>query len=199
MFLSPDGEPFWGGTYFPPEPRWAGRGSPRCCRGSRRPIAAIATRCRRTSRSCARRWKNWRPGSGRQHRSGPLRPRRRAPAARGRSAQWRHRHRAEISAMRHLRAALARLEAHPPIALSRRRNADADDDLPGRHLRPSGRRLRAVFSRCALAGAAFRKDALRQCRARRSVDPRLAGDPRPALCPARRRDDRLARTRDADR
>lgn len=22
MFLSPDAEPFWGGTYFPPEPRW---------------------------------------------------------------------------------------------------------------------------------------------------------------------------------
>jgi uncharacterized protein len=22
MFLTPDGEPFWGGTYFPPEPRW---------------------------------------------------------------------------------------------------------------------------------------------------------------------------------
>jgi len=22
IFLSPDGEPFWGGTYFPPEPRW---------------------------------------------------------------------------------------------------------------------------------------------------------------------------------
>jgi uncharacterized protein len=22
MFLSPEGEPFWGGTYFPPEPRW---------------------------------------------------------------------------------------------------------------------------------------------------------------------------------
>jgi uncharacterized protein YyaL (SSP411 family) len=22
MFLSPNGEPFWGGTYFPPEPRW---------------------------------------------------------------------------------------------------------------------------------------------------------------------------------
>ncbi len=22
MFLSPDGTPFWGGTYFPPEPRW---------------------------------------------------------------------------------------------------------------------------------------------------------------------------------
>src|ERR1039458_8432419 len=22
MFLAPDGAPFWGGTYFPPEPRW---------------------------------------------------------------------------------------------------------------------------------------------------------------------------------
>ena len=22
MFLTPDGDPFWGGTYFPPEPRW---------------------------------------------------------------------------------------------------------------------------------------------------------------------------------
>jgi uncharacterized protein YyaL (SSP411 family) len=22
MFLTPDGEPYWGGTYFPPEPRW---------------------------------------------------------------------------------------------------------------------------------------------------------------------------------
>ena len=22
MFITPDGSPFWGGTYFPPEPRW---------------------------------------------------------------------------------------------------------------------------------------------------------------------------------
>ena len=22
MFIAPDGTPFWGGTYFPPEPRW---------------------------------------------------------------------------------------------------------------------------------------------------------------------------------
>ncbi|MBV8737139.1 MAG: thioredoxin domain-containing protein [Alphaproteobacteria bacterium] len=26
MFLTPDGEPFWGGTYFPPEPRWGRSG-----------------------------------------------------------------------------------------------------------------------------------------------------------------------------
>jgi hypothetical protein len=28
MFLTPDGEPFWGGTYFPPEPRWGRTGFP---------------------------------------------------------------------------------------------------------------------------------------------------------------------------
>jgi uncharacterized protein len=28
MFLTPDGEPFWGGTYFPPGPRWGRPGFP---------------------------------------------------------------------------------------------------------------------------------------------------------------------------
>jgi uncharacterized protein YyaL (SSP411 family) len=28
MFLTPSGEPFWGGTYFPPEPRWGRPGFP---------------------------------------------------------------------------------------------------------------------------------------------------------------------------
>jgi len=44
MFLTPDGEPFWGGTYFPPEPRWGRPGFPRCWRRSATPIAATATR-----------------------------------------------------------------------------------------------------------------------------------------------------------
>jgi uncharacterized protein len=29
MFLTPDGEPFWGGTYFPPESRWGRPGFPK--------------------------------------------------------------------------------------------------------------------------------------------------------------------------
>src|SRR6516225_1367168 len=33
MFLSPDGEPFWGGTYFPPEPRWGRPGFPQVLQG----------------------------------------------------------------------------------------------------------------------------------------------------------------------
>lgn len=28
MFLTPSGEPFWGGTYFPPEPRYGRVGLP---------------------------------------------------------------------------------------------------------------------------------------------------------------------------
>jgi hypothetical protein len=33
MFLTPQGEPFWGGTYFPPEPRWGRAGFPQVLAG----------------------------------------------------------------------------------------------------------------------------------------------------------------------
>jgi uncharacterized protein YyaL (SSP411 family) len=33
MFLTPDGEPFWGGTYFPPEPRFGRPGFPQVLQG----------------------------------------------------------------------------------------------------------------------------------------------------------------------
>ena len=33
MFLTPDGKPFWGGTYFPPESRWGRPGFPDVLRG----------------------------------------------------------------------------------------------------------------------------------------------------------------------
>src|SRR6185312_5218498 len=33
MFLTPAGEPFWGGTYFPPEPRWGRAGFPQVLAG----------------------------------------------------------------------------------------------------------------------------------------------------------------------
>jgi len=39
MFLTPDAEPFWGGTYFPPEPRYGRPGFPEVLRG----IAAVYT------------------------------------------------------------------------------------------------------------------------------------------------------------
>jgi uncharacterized protein YyaL (SSP411 family) len=33
MFLTPDGDPFWGGTYFPPEPRWGRPSFPQVLHG----------------------------------------------------------------------------------------------------------------------------------------------------------------------
>ena len=33
MFLTPDGDPFWGGTYFPPTPRWGRPSFPQVLRG----------------------------------------------------------------------------------------------------------------------------------------------------------------------
>jgi uncharacterized protein YyaL (SSP411 family) len=33
MFITPDGEPFWGGTYFPPKPRWGRPGFPQILEG----------------------------------------------------------------------------------------------------------------------------------------------------------------------
>ena len=33
MFLTPDGDPFWGGTYFPPAPRWGRPSFPQVLRG----------------------------------------------------------------------------------------------------------------------------------------------------------------------
>ena len=56
MFLTPDGEPFWGGTYFPPEQRWGRPGFPAGADGDQRSLSpASATTSPRTSPSCATR------------------------------------------------------------------------------------------------------------------------------------------------
>ena len=158
------------------------RASRRCCEAMSNAYRARPRQGREERRRAARGAATARPaGARRRDRPGAARPHRRAAAARGRPAQWRHRHRAEIPADRDLRIAVARLEAHRPGALSRCRREGPRRDVPGRHLRPSRRRLRPLFDRCALARAAFREDALRQCRARRSADPGLAGDQEPAL------------------
>ncbi|MEA1677568.1 thioredoxin domain-containing protein [Nitrospirillum sp. BR 11163] len=44
MFLTPKGEPFWGGTYFRPPPGTAGRDSPTCCGGWPRPMPRTRAR-----------------------------------------------------------------------------------------------------------------------------------------------------------
>ena len=45
VFLTPDGEPFYAGTYFPPRPRHGLPSFPRCCRRSTGPGASGARTC----------------------------------------------------------------------------------------------------------------------------------------------------------
>ena len=52
MFPTPDGTPFWGGTYFPPEPRW---GRPSLPAGARRRRQRLAHRCARRGRRTPKR------------------------------------------------------------------------------------------------------------------------------------------------
>ena len=60
MFLTPEGKPFYGGTYFPPDDRYGARATrSRCaagaaaCRGARASPRAESTCRRRTARASA--------------------------------------------------------------------------------------------------------------------------------------------------
>ena len=75
--------------------------------------------------------------------------------------------------------------------------ADRDRDGPGRHLRPAGRRFRALQRRRRLGGAALREDALRQRAAAGRVHALVAAHRQPAGRAGRGRDRRLAAHRDA--
>ena len=54
MFLAPDGTPFWGGTYFPPEPRWGRPSFRQVLQGVSPPGPRRMTWSRRTVRRFAR-------------------------------------------------------------------------------------------------------------------------------------------------
>ena len=100
MFLTPDGEPFWGGTYFPPEPRWGRPGFPQVLDAIEHGLPARPRQgheeCRRVARGAA----TARPAGSAARAIAPelLRPHRRAAVARGRPLERRHRHCAEIPA-----------------------------------------------------------------------------------------------------
>ena len=199
MFLTPDGEPIWGGTYFPKTSRYGKpafvdvlREIARLFREEPQKIehnrAALMARLAATARQAG----TVTIGAGRARQ-------RRAPARRPhRSGQRRHARRAEIPASRVVRIAVARRAAHRRGALFRRRRDHARPHLRGRHLRSSRRRLLPLFGRRALAGAAFRENALRQRAASRAAGDRAPAQRQAALSPARARNRRVAQARDDD-
>ena len=181
MFLTPDGEPFYGGTYWPPTPRYGRPSFLQVLAGGRKRVARrSATRC-----------------SNRARRSSRISPSSAAPRAAGALGPD-DLTRVGESLLRLLdpvNGGIGRAPKFPnaPIfrffwsEFFRRRDPRMRDGRPrparravrGRHLRSSRRRLRALFDRRRMACAAFREDALRQC-----ADPRTA---RARRMPRRRR------------
>ena len=163
MFLTPQAEPVWGGTYFPKESRYGRPAFTDILHEVARLFREEPQQDRAEPRVAA-------DSAGRQGAAGGESHDRRERARRGgepgrqhvRFRQWRPARRAQVSAAGDSGNALARRHAHRRRALLRDGRAFAGSHVRGRHLRPSRRRLFALFGRRALAGAAFREDALRQ-------------------------------------
>ena len=194
VFLTPDGEPFYGGTYYPPEPRHgmpafrgrARRGLGRLPRAARRRGAPGAS-ARRGAPAVGGAAAVVRPADGVAARRGGARA-----AVAVRRALGRLRRRAEVP---------ARVGARAPAA-ARRARARADDarrDGRRRDVRPRRRRLPPLLGRRALARAALREDAVRQRAAGPGLPARLGRHRRGALPRGRRGDARLHAARAAAR
>ena len=197
VFLTPDGQPFYGGTYFPPR---AAHGMPafRQVLAGRRAGVARATASRSSRRHAARRGP--RPSRRRAgHRTALARPDRA-------SSSTRPRPRSSASSTRATAAGAPRPKFPQPMTIEflLRRAATTGDQRPlgdrpaqprrdgrRRDPRPARRRLPPLRDRRDLARPALRADALRQRPARPRLRPRLAA--RPAIARYRRRRDRDAR------
>ena len=203
MFLTPDAKPFWGGTYFPKQPRYGRPGFmqvlesiDRAWRDKRGELAAsaetlkthvestLSARAPVADRDCARKL------------AGP----RRRHSFHDRPIAWRAARRTQISQRTIHADALAELARNrrktviaTPSLLSLRHDAER------RHLRPHRRRPLPLFDRCRMAGAAFREDALRQRHAHPLGELGLRRNRRATVSRPNRNDDRLVAARNARR
>ena len=174
MFLTPEGQPFWGGTYFPPRAAVRKAGLRRRIENHRAhlprraPIAIDHNRTelmKRARRAAAPKRPPDQPASQQLDQSGCS-----ALGAAGSIPST-----AACGARRNSRKPpCSTFSGGPGRAPATTQFCGKPSILTlehicaGRHLRPSRRRLRALFGRRALARAAFRKNALRQRPADRS-------------------------------
>ena len=196
VFLTPAGEPFYAGTYFPPEPRHGLPSLPAAPARGRRGLArrsATTSRRRRggsSTRSATRRASSRRPSRSRRRCStrpsaaSPARSSRRSAASAGRRSS-RPRRRSSSS------CAAARREALAMVTTT------LDGMAAGGMYDLVGGGFHRYSVDDALARAALREDALRQRAARRGLPPRLGRDGRGALPRGRRGDGRLPAARAA--
>jgi uncharacterized protein YyaL (SSP411 family) len=145
MFLTPAGEPFWGGTYFPPAPRFGRPGFPQVLQGVADIYAGEPEKVEKNVSALT---------SGLQQLS-------QTEAGQSISLETI----TEI-ARRLVRPAgqpeapLARLAAQRGRTLSTGGRVDANQDEPGRHLRPPRRWVFSILRRQPMVGASFRENAL---------------------------------------
>ena len=208
MFLTPAGEPVWGGTYFPKEARYGRAAFTDVLRELARLFAEEPDRILKNRDALmARLSEKARPEGKVVVGLRRARSRRERHRARDRHTERGTTRRAEVSPMQPVRIALARRRARTCGAerdadrrgsVLRPRAADPRAHLRGRDLRSSGRRLCALFGRRALAGPSLREDALRQCAAFGTAGARACAHRPPAVSPARGRDGRMAFPRDDD-
>ena len=177
MFLDSEARPFWGGTYFPPEPRYGRPGFPHVLREVARiyreepdkvshNAGLLVAGARRTRAEAVPSPTIDDAGAGRSHPAHGQRRRHapRRPAGAPKFPQWSFFWLLWRGAIRY---------GHDGGQARRRHHAR--QHLPGRHLRSPRRRLRALLGRRALARPALREDALRQRAAHR---PDVRGLPR---------------------
>ena len=174
VFLTPEQLPFYGGTYFPPEPRhgmpsWTQvlQASPRRWREQREEIRAGGERLRERLTGAAR--AGALRGAARRERA------RRAPWRRLRRVLRRASTAASAARRSSRRRSVARVPAAPRGERERWRCATLRAMAARRHPRPARRRLPPLRGRRDLDGAALREDALRQRAARARLPARLAG------------------------
>ena len=183
VFLTPDGRPFYGGTYFPPERPPRDAGFPPRARGDRAaPGETRADEVRRVGAAAAAAQLG-EHGAGRGAAPSCSTPRL-LDATRPRSSR-RSSTRANggfggapkfpqpMTLEFLLRCARATRRRRDALRHGRRTRCDADGAR--RHLRPARRRLPSLLGRRALAGAALREDAVRQRAARPRLPARVAG------------------------
>ena len=192
VFCDPEGVPFYGGTYFPPDD---GRGMPSFRMVMEAVLEAFESRRDELQQQAPR-------TQERLAAVAAVEPSETAPdeellelALEG----LRERRRPQPRRVRRRAEVPARLGAGAAARPRRDRpgRADARRDDGRRHLRPDRRRLRPLLGRRRLAGPPLREDALRQRAAGARLPARLAGA-RPRALPARLRGDaRLDAARDA--
>ena len=193
VFLTPEGRPFYAGTYFPPEPR---HGLP----SFRQLLAAVADAWNeqrddvepRPSGSSGAGRRSRARGDGRDARARPARPRRARPRAGVRARLRRLRHGAEVPPASALELLLRRGTPEALGMVTRTLDGMAAGGLydvvgGGFHR----------YSVDALGRAALREDALRQRAPHLDVSPRLARHRGGPLSDGRRGDGRVPAARDA--